>query len=273
MKFKKLLAPLMAVSLIASAMPVANVSAASNPRVYVNITYENNQKVRADVMFENVPACAAGNFHIDVGDGWDIVHDANNQIALSQNNSPTKCNILSAIERSDNYFLLYFLEKGDKKFNDCFCSFYLEKNSNFTSKNAKVNVVFENSGSFDDFIATQKGDRIISSGAYRPPVMLEAQEYIIGDANNDGYVDSIDGSWLLSSIERDPQCKVDDITENYTDIFPLANCAAAPDADLDGTISQDDFDLIMKYYMDMSTDERNNSRVGKREFYEIFQKQ
>lgn len=206
------------------------------------------------------------------GDGWDIVHDANNQIALSQNNSPTKCNILSSIERSDNYFLLYFLEKGDKKFNDCFCSFYLEKNSNFTPQNAKIDVVFKNSGSFDDYLVNSDNVYLIGSANYKPPVMLQAQEYIIGDANNDGCVDAIDGSWLLSSIEYDPQLKVDDIIETYTEIFPQANCAAAPDANLDGTISQADFDLIMEYYMDMSADERNNSRVGKREFYEIFKK-
>lgn len=150
--------------------------------------------------------------------------------------------------------------------------FLFRKKANFNSKNTEVNVILENSGAVDDFIATKDGNYIISSGTYRPPVMLEAQEYIIGDANNDGYVNALDGSWILSSIELNPQCKVDDITETYKDIFPQANCAAAPDADLDGIISQADFDLIMKYYVDMSTEERNNSRVGKREFYEIFQK-
>ena len=272
MKLKKSLASLMAVSCIIGAIPVTNVSAANDPKVYVDITYDDNGKVRADVMFKNIPACAAGDFHIDVGDGWNIVHDENNEIPLSQNNPSNDVDILSAIERDDNYFLIYFVNREDKKLSDCFCSFYLEKKSNFNSKNAEVNVIFENSGTFDDFIATKDGDYLISSGTYRPPVMLEAQEYIIGDANNDGYVNAIDGSWILSSVELNPQCKVDDIIETYKNIFPQANCAAAPDANLDGVISQADFDLIMEYYIDMSTDERKNSRVGKREFYEIFQK-
>lgn len=272
MKFKKALATLMVTSMTLGAIPITNVSAEDAPRVYVDITYDDNGRIRADVMFENISACAAGDFHIDVGDGWDIVYNENNQIELSQDNCSNKCDILSAVERSDNYFLIYFVNKEDRDFSDCFCSFYLEKKSNFNSKNAEVNVVFENSGVMDDFIAKQDGNYIISSDAYRAPVMLEAQEYIIGDANNDGYVNAIDGSWILSSIDLNPQCKVDDIIETYKDIFPEANCAAAPDANLDGVISQEDFDLIMEYYISMSTEERNNSRVGKREFYEIFER-
>lgn len=273
MKTKKLLSALTAVSLIAGAVPVMNASAVNNePRVWINITYEDNKRPRADVMFENMPDCWAGDFHIDVGDGWNLVYRDGDKIDILTEGCKAQGNVVVGVERSYNYFALGFLAKQDQNFNGRFCSFYLEKNENFNSENAKINVIFENSGSFDDYITSKNTGYIIGSADYKPPVMLEAQEYIIGDANNDGYVNAIDGSWLLSSIDLNPQCKVEDIIYTYKEIFPQANCAAAPDANLDGIISQEDFDLIIEYYMDMSTNEQNNSRVGKREFYEIFQK-
>ena len=61
----------MATVVTASAIPVANVTAAS-PRVFIDITYENNEQVRADIMFENLDPVSAGGFHVEIGDGWNL---------------------------------------------------------------------------------------------------------------------------------------------------------------------------------------------------------
>ena len=79
MKLKKFLTPLMAAVVTTAAVPVANVTAAS-PKVYVDITYENNERIRADIMFENIDDCCGGNFHVEVGDGWNLVYDNKDEI-------------------------------------------------------------------------------------------------------------------------------------------------------------------------------------------------
>ena len=271
MKLKKFLAPLLATAVVAGAMPVANVSAVS-PRIYVDITYENNERVRADIMFENMPNVACGNFHVEVGDGWNLEYNNEGKIEFLKNGCKSEGDIVILDPRSTNDFVLGFSAKGDKNFNGHFGSFYLEKNSNFSPENAKINIVFSNGGRIDDFIANQKGHYIIGTDSFNVPPMLSANEYIIGDANNDGRVNAIDATWINMAMEENNTQSfiVDKIKNNYTDYFPEASCAAAPDATLNGVIDCTDAEAIVQYYVNMSTDGQNNTRIGQHEFYEIF---
>lgn len=269
MKLKKFLAPLMAGVVTAAAVPVANVTAAS-PRIFVDITYENNERIRADIMFENIDDCCGGNFHVEVGDGWNLVYDNKDEIEFLKSGCKSEGDIVVLEPRSTNDFVLAFAAKGDKNFNGHFGSFYLEKNSNFSPTNAKINVVFSNGGRIDDFIATQNNRVIIGSDSFNVPPMLSANEYIIGDANNDGRVNAIDASWILRATDNNKEYNVDSIKDSYKNIFTEANCAAAPDATLDKVINEADAKAIAQYYADMSTIGYSNTRIGQHEFYEIF---
>lgn len=270
MKFKKFLAPLLAAAITASAMPVSSVSAVG-PRVFVDITYEDNEKVRADIIFDNIEPASCGGFHIYIGDGWDFVLD-DGDIAGTSNGCKSKSVTLHTQKNGEKGFFITFHGSANYNLNGRFYSFYLEKNENFNSKNADVNVVFQAESQYIyDLIGTYQGTEFISAKTDTAPPMLEAQEYIIGDANNDGRVNAIDASWIRMATTNNKSYTVDTIKYTYKSIFPEANCAAAPDADLDGHINFIDADKISEYYADMSTDEQNNSDIGKREFYEIFE--
>lgn len=280
MKLKRFLAPLMAAAITVSAMPVVTANADGNPRVFVDITYENNERVRADIIFENIDPAACGGFHVNIGDGWDFKtrYSASGTKIYGSNKdceSEGKANI-QVKENGEKGVFIYFSSDDNYDLNGRFYSLYLEKNENFNSKNADVNVVFQaESQSTYDFIANCIGTIFISANTDTAPRMTEAQEYIIGDANNDGRVNAIDATWIRMAINGDntKSYTVDALAINdaYKNIFPEANCAAAPDADMDGHINFIDADKIMQYYADMSTDEQNNSRIGTREFYEIFE--
>lgn len=278
MKFKKLLAPLMAVSLIVSAMPVANVSAANDPRVYVDITYDNNNQPRADIMFENLPNINSGGFHIELGNGWKV--KMSDIISTEIETSQAGCTsgeafITPSIKKDGDHGMFVSFSSSNSKgynLNGRFFSIYLEKTNNFNSDNSEVNVVFKRTSQYIfDFISLGN-NRIIMPDNYKAPNMLGAYEYLVGDVNNDGYVDAIDCSQVLSALEEhnNSSFSVDSIKHTYKRYFPEAICPASPDATQDGKIGQLDADLIMKYYMDMSTDGINNSRIGKLDFYELF---
>ena len=279
MKLKKVLAPLLAVSLMISAMPIANVSAASNdPRVYVNITYDDNGTARADIMFENMPAIASGGFHLDVGDGWDL--KINNMFGTPEIDFTTKnCTTGEinyrpyVIQNGDNDVFVAFSTIKNYDLNGRFLSIYLEKNANFTPHNAKINVVFQSTEDASDYIAIMgEKNRVIEASTDRSPRMIGAYEYKIGDVNNDGYVDAIDSSLILSALEENNNrsFSVESIKNNFKTIFPDAICPAAPDANQDNSIGLSDSDLIMKYYTHMSTSGEDISKVGKLDFYERF---
>lgn len=279
MKLKKVLSSLLAVSLMASAMPIANVSATSNdPRVYVNITYDDNGTAKADIMFENIPAISNGGFHLDVGDGWDLkMNNSFNppKIKFETKNCTTgeiQCTPI-IVKDGDNDVFIAFSTIKNYDLNGRFLSIYLEKNANFTPSNAKINVVFKSTENASDSLATVKGDPVIDSVTDRSPAMNQVCEYKIGDVNNDGYVDAIDSSLILSSLKENNKNSfmVESIKNNFKTFFPDATCPASPDANQDYIIDLSDSDIIMKYYTHMSTSGEDTSRVGKLDFYEFFE--
>lgn len=278
MKLKKFISPLMAASLVAGTLPLTNVSAASDPQIYVDLTYEDgNDNVRADIMFENMPNIKCGGFHVEVGDGWNLVmRNSNNLKEPLTNKSQTIAwqvmSSLKIVKDGDNDLFIMFADDVAYDLNGNFLSFYLEKNENFNSGNSEVNVVFKSSQNAEDIILGKNNVHIIDSGTDHSPVMLEAREYIVGDVNNDGYVNAMDASDVLSAVKsnNNKPLIVKDIERTYKSMFPDAVCPASPDASQDGMISRLDVDVILDYYMDMSTDGVNNSRVGKLDFYEFF---
>jgi len=274
MKIKKFLAPLMAVSLVAGAMPVVNVSAENKPNIYVDFTYEDDGDIRADIMFENVPDVSCGGFHVEFGDGWKLKIKSNGKLDASvigcDSNGTAS---VSSVKHGDNDLFVCFGTDSSHGYdlNGRFYSIYLEKSKNFNSNNATANVVFKSYADADDMLVSDN-EYIIYSGNNHLPVMLGAYEYIIGDVNNDGRVNVIDASQLMSALhgDRAQNYIVDNIKNTYKSLFPYAVCAAAPDADQDGSINYIDVDLIMEYYADMSTEQQNNTRIGKRDIYELF---
>lgn len=280
MKLKKFIAPLMAASLVAGTMPLTNVSAASDPRIYVDLTYEDgNDNVKANIMFENMPNVKNGGFHIEVGDGWNLVMDTPDypeDPLVDTINSPAwqKMSSLVVKKDGDNDLFIAFgsSSPSGKNLNGLFLSFYLEKDEDFNSNNSEVNVVFKpGNANVYDYIKGKNGD-IITSETDHSPVMLESREYLVGDVNNDGRVNAMDCTDILAALEDNHRSSfvVKDIEHTYKSIFPDAVCPASPDASQDGIITKLDADIVLKYYADMSTDEINNSRVGKLDFYEFF---
>lgn len=267
----------MAVSLIAGAIPVTNVSSANNdPRVYVDITYDDNGKARADIMFENLPNIASGGFHIEIGDGWKV--RMSDRMPSEIDTSRAGCtsgevNCTPFLKKyGNNDVFLTFSLMNDYDLNGRFFSIYLEKSDNFNSNNSEINVVFQSTANVSDCIATRTGRCVIDSVSDHSPTMLEAYEYLVGDVNNDGRVNAIDSTLIRCALEdnKKSQFIVNDIKKTYKSFFPDAVCPASPDANQNGTISLLDADLILDYYADMSTDGINNSRIGKLDFYELF---
>lgn len=280
MKFKKLLSPLMAVSLIVSAMPVANVSATNDdPQLYVDITYEDDGDIRGDVIMKNMPTLYAGGFHIDFGDSW--TEGKNNKgfnftFANTTSQEIGGACIYKANGEHGGFFTFSSPNGNNNDYNGRVCSFYLKKSESFDPNNAEINISYHSTINASDFLYHKENNGTYTD--YSPtaheksPVMLGTYEYLVGDVNNDGYVDAIDSTLIRSALKdnNNKSFTVDGIKRTYKTIFPDAVCPASPDATQDGIIGQLDADLIMDYYVDMSTDGVNNSRIGKLDFYELF---
>ncbi len=273
---KKILIPLMAVSMVAGAMPISNVSASNDPKIYVDLHYEDDGDIRADIMFENLPTLYAGGFHIDFGDSWvNAVNDHGVHFSYKDTTAHEYgANVTYEENGEHGGFISFFSYYGNTDFNGRFYSIYLKKSENFNSDTAGINVVYMSDGRIHDTLYHMEDDNsltnLLSNTLQTTPTMLGAYEYKVGDVNNDGYVDAVDTSLIWSEVQEHGAYDVNDIKYTYKSIFPKAKCAAVPDANQDGYISYLDGDLIMQYYADMSTDNVNNTNVGKIDIFELF---
>ena len=96
--------------------------------------------------------------------------------------------------------------------------------------------------------------------------------YMLGDANNDYYVNAIDASIVMSTLhdhglQRGMAVSVSYVQKNLSDWFPEAACAVAVDANKDGYISYEDADEMMEYYANASTGGSGETDIGKMFLY------
>lgn len=273
MKTKKILIPLMAVSMVAGAMPISNVSASNDPKIYVDLHYEDDGDIRADVMLENVPTFFTGSFHIDLSDSWTLTTDSRGRPFATAGCTGQGH---TSVHEAGEHGAFVFITSTDMEnidYNGKLVSFYVAKSENFDPDNNGINVVYLSGENFVDNLYHSENNgnyvNLLPQTLENNPTMLGAYEYKVGDVNSDGYVDAVDCSMVWSAT-KDRAYYVNDIKNTYKSIFPKAKCAAAPDANQDGWINYSDGDDILQYYADMSTENVNNTNIGKIDIFELF---
>lgn len=269
-KFKKLLASLMATTIVAGSMSAIN-SMAASPRIYVDIVRVNSTTYRADVIFENMPALYSSSFYVEVGSGWRINKTGSKTAQWSVENCTITQSAMythSMPDDSDN--LISFITGADNlagyDYNGKFVSFYLTKTNDYNTQNAVINIDMENGYLCGN---NSEGERIDYTNNLDDSIMLEVDQYIIGDADGSGSVNSLDASDVLT-VASNSTLIVDTIAPFHTNYFPDALCAAAPDADQNGYINKADANEIMNYYSAVAVGNSYSGKVGKIDVYETF---
>lgn len=279
MKMKKLLSALVTSVFITSSVFTTTASAiiaeASTPRIYVDIVYESDTQIRADVIFKNIPETDSGAFHLNIADGWEVDTFDNGIIKLSTLDctgygvSATLCN-----DGTNDVFICYACNRGIDM-NGRFCSLEVSKTDTYSETNSDISVYFTSVPGAHDFIGAASGERYFEAGSDEEvelPKIEKVNEYIIGDANGDVYVDATDASAILRAIYNngDKAIYVPFIESNFTRLFPSAKAPAAPDANNDGYISDLDADLVLHHYSDVSSGKDYVGAIGSKAVYEYY---
>ena len=92
--------------------------------------------------------------------------------------------------------------------------------------------------------------------------------YMLGDADNDYYVDALDATAVMSALhdhgfQRGMAVSVSYVQANLSDWFPNAACAVAADADKDGYITYEDADKILEYAASAGVGGSEETDIGK----------
>lgn len=244
---------------------------AASPKIVCDIVYNSsaaaNRKYRVDVKFSGMPVLQGASFNINVGSGWNVVATSNNTPYVNRDGCTTENTRIfqKGFQENSNHILWCdFVEDTPANHNGTTFSFFLTKSSNNTPSNSAINISLDST----DFITNANGDNIAPNVSI--PVMLQANQYIIGDANGDGYVNALDASTILSVTKNTPSLNVYSIRKTYKNYFPKAASPSAPDADRSGVINSTDANKILDYYSAIAAGKTYTGSIGKIDVYEIF---
>lgn len=267
-KLKRILASLMAATIVAGSMSAIN-SLAASPKIYVDIVRVNSTTYRADIVFENVPAISSSGFHIQFGEGWNIVSGNSGKPDYAFN---VDLLIANHIDLSNIGFwndgsgiFVTFANDAVYQYDGVIASVNLTRASGYTPESSTAELEYVDG----DVLSYKDGPNYIFDAIEESPVMLKSNQYIIGDADGSGSVNSLDASEVLTAVPSS-SLLVDTIAPFHTNYFPDAICAAAPDADQNGYINKTDANEILNYYSAVAVGNSYSGKVGKIDVYETF---
>lgn len=272
-KFKKVLSTIMAASIVSGSVSAIN-ALATSPRIYVDIVYEDANTPRADIYFENMPTLRAGGFHIALGDGWEAVTSIINGeevVEFSRENAtiPSFC----LARWSEDYNAVFITFSGNTynyDVNGKFVSIYIQKTANYTSQNATANLLVLDGDGLWHYPDNGTEVDCLEEFAESNPIMLRADEYMIGDATGNHVIDARDASEILSGINSTGLLSVHEIRNSYKNIFVNAESPAAPDADQNGYINSSDANAVLSYYAGSATGGTYEGSIGSISVYETY---
>lgn len=258
---------------------IGSISAmASGEKIYANIEPYSGSTYMVSIVMENLPDVFSGGFHVELAKGWDLVMDGSDIdyttegcTASQAGQLEVKLDCLTFTDENDVF--IGFGTSDNKNYNGDFLKFKVKKNKYYSASTSAINIRFIP----DDIIVKKisgdpkKNKELILGEDYQPPVMLDSTQFVVGDADGDGIVDSFDASVLLNALEKQSAFNVQAIRHTYKNYFPAALCAAAPDADKSGIINNTDVSRIMNYYSTIATGGTYTGTVGKVEVFERFQ--
>ncbi|MBQ8297932.1 MAG: hypothetical protein IJX77_09130 [Ruminococcus sp.] len=270
--FKKFVSSIMAASVVAGSISAIN-SLAASPQIYVDFSRVDSTTYRADFVLENMPSIHSGGIHIEFGEGWDIVMSGTKPKYTPNAEFGTQMTVQRSVDLINNRIFFAFTIDSAIEYEGVIASFYVTPTSVKTPENSTAHLVLvdgdilctgekDADGNYIDFLP----DAIESS-----PVMLKANQFIVGDADGNGSVNSLDASEVLGATSGGTSLVVDTIAPFHTDYFPKAICAGAPDANQDGYINSTDADDILDYYSAVAVGNTYSGNVGKIDVYETFQ--
>lgn len=255
---------------------IGSISAmASGEKIYANIEPYSGSTYIVNIVVENLPNFASGGFHLELAKGWDLVMDGsevyyNVEGCTAQGKLTFFMNLDNSSFTDNNDLFIGFMSGHNDNYNGNLLQLKVKKNKYYSASTSAINVRFCH-GDHICQLTTNPDEKEILGEDYQPPVMLDSTQFVVGDADGDGIVDSFDASVLLNALEKQSAFNVQAIRHTYKNYFPAALCAAAPDADKSGIINNTDVSRIMNYYSTIATGGTYTGTVGKVEVFERFQ--
>lgn len=280
-KMKKIIASLAVSALSLCSIPFIGASAApppsNQPRIYIELT-EDSTGIRADVIMENVPNFRNAVIGFDMGESWGcVIADENNAELPWVEVTADDDYIVNQWYQTNTNKRYACVSVGnvnsvEKNHNGVVASFYIEKTDSFELSDSGLNLYH---GTYAEFMMITKADgtNLFEETYYNSPIMLEADEFMYGDVTGDGLISGSDAMWTLSTYNQYGRVKVTDLYNDYLPNIRDMKAAYAADVNKDGYIDDEDADIILYTYTQLSSGknfDQIDGIVGEIDVYEVY---
>lgn len=275
-KFKHAAISGLAAVVTLAAVPTIHMSSAQAaddaPKMYLDFTVESDGDIRADVVIENMPDFTTSGFHVELGEGLKFTTSSEGEDYETFGNHYAG----SLVQINDHELAFATINAKARNYNGRFVGFYVERTDANNAFNSTGNVVFYNTPNASNGIVDVEHfitiyDPANGTEGMNTPVILESNEYLVGDVSGNGVVDGIDATRVLRACELSGgDIKIKDINGNFTNEIPDLRSAYAADVNNDGFISQADADLLLRYYTIIISNMSYDGNIGKVDIYEIY---
>ena len=282
MKFlKRIISVFSAMLLSVTSVTAISAFADNTVQMYTDFTYVSSTRVKVNVWLKNCPAVFAGGYHVELGNGLEFCTLLNDPERLQIVKTGTNSTYImwdSMIDSTmTNGAFLGFATYGNEPIDPSIplVSFYADI---VGTDDITATIVARSNGNYVDQICYQNPEgNITDSTTFEltiidKPVMIESTDYLVGDVNNDGYINAIDASSILVAMNNNYNVpiSVHSIDSHFNLFFPNAKTKESPDANKDELITRSDANEIMDYYSAMSSNQSYSGYVGQIDYYETY---
>lgn len=248
-------------------------SQSNTPDIHLDIKIDETGSIRADVIMENMPKFSNAILQFNLGTNWEAEAKPSGKLHFNYTDvTITEAEMYESQASSfptGNYATIVVASVyEDLDFNGTFISFYIKKTDTFDWSTAGINIV-KNPERYS--IVDSNGNEYLNNIFDSVPTMVGSGEYLVGDVDNDHYINSSDTSRIMRFLKLNgDSISLSDISSNFNEAIPDLRSAYAADVDKNGYIDQDDANLTLRYYTLMLSEQPYDGYIGTTDIYEIY---
>ena len=252
--FKLFVSTLFGIIMATLGLTAFSAYADNTPTISTELEYVDSTSVKATIYMSDFAPVCCGGFHIQLGNGFifDIDNDFGGIIKYNcQGTTSALVGNASLVGNAGGRSaFVTFLDPDaqDENINGAFLEVFLKRVPYSSNFDLTFNVLLLSNEYVTDFFSDYNGYNYYHVGEVNVPYMYKSAQYMFGDVDGNGVVNSADATAIDTLLSQPPYSyNISNIENTYVYLFPNAEDSWALDPNQNGYLSNADSVAITQY--------------------------